>query len=348
MKHFLFHMFVLLPLALLETAGAVFAVLGICSLAGVPVWGETSVGGNELTGQIAMTVIGLLAVLLIGRLDVKIRGFDKDDGAGFWVTYLLSPIRLPLQLIGGVFAFIGIFWDVIEDEPDDDSPFQNITYVLFHFSFVGGGSGSRKERFGEGHIKSRNILIQIFVMLPVAALQLLMCVLIYQGISSSHRTDDWQIFLPILWFVILFVLAIISTKLRGHEAADEYYDKNYVYEKRNNYSGEGDEPTEEKLDARHQLAADRGLRDYQGMDDFEGYRKKRGGWTSYIRLVTVFCLLFSPILVFCQIISIIIAVFTDPYSGRIFSWYGEIDYRRCNSAFLQKILHFFFDFVVLA
>lgn len=131
-----------------------------------------------------------------------------------------------------------------------------------------------------------------------------------------------------------------STKLRGHEATGEYYERYHVYERR---------LTAPEWEPRDRLRErGRGRRGGGRSAASLHAQKTRGGRTEYLRPATVFCFFSSFFLVAFQIVSIFIALFTDPKRGRVFSWYGEPPYELCDYVFPQKIMHFYLGFVVIS
>ena len=79
--------------------------------------------------------------------------------------------------------------------------------------------------------------------------------------------------------------------------------------------------------------------------DQEGSELANDGYNGYFSWWTVFTILLAPILVFTQTIGLIFAFIASP-KNNIYSSYTKLEYIDYRLPFLQKVLHFFFNFVL--
>ncbi len=329
-KNILMQIFVLLPIAAIESAASLTIVFFIVSFF-----------QPDYDMGIVMPIVFLVICLgiLVGMffLEKKIRDFDE---LGFSIFFIVTmPIRIVIQLLSVIFSIISIFWDIIDSDYEycGDTVGETVTYVLLGCTFDV-DRRDKPERFGEKDIRLRNILMQLFVLLPVAAAQFFLSLLAFHFLGNVSSPDADP--LTFLWLFLillgLILLSTISTALRGHEATGEYYDDKYVYSHKDGSPYLSDEEFDEQF--RNGVA--------RGDPEIEGYKRERGGWTMFFRPVTILCFFSSCFLVFTQVLSILIAPFINPYKGRVFAWYGEVDYSRCDHPFLQRLLHFYLGFVI--
>lgn len=355
MKNFLMQLFVLLPLSVLETGAGIACGALIYWLATYA--RDMTPSG---TGTVVMVVIFLVLFLgLLVGLFFLLRWICDLDGIILQIVFaLLMPIRLPLQIISVILAFIGIFAEGLgsEYEYDAEGFWANVFYLLFYCTFSLGYSSfsfggfrrpnrdpaskreNKRKRISRfGITKSKNLLVQILVLLPIAAAQFAFFYFIF---FVAMDLGDSMVPWVIGSVLALFLLSVLSTKLRGHTATGEYFDSEYQFSP----GLYGDTPSQAEVNA----LAQREYSEGRNLSNPGDAKRTSGGWTTYIHPVTIVCLLSSPFLVFCQIVSILIAAFSDPYEGRLLSWYGEPPYRLCDNVFFQKITHFYFGYVLLS
>lgn len=364
MKNLLFQFLVLLPLAIVSsTAGALF-IYGIYFLTQYGITGVTTIslfgieGGVSGQGALILVIGGAILLAALWLIDFKVRGIT---GAG-WIIFdlIIAPLRLFFQWCAIMSAFGAILHrnsKYISTKNFPDTTFgANLSSVLFNYYNANSYAESKekkakkeadvdetpksKKRFGETHIKVRNILMQLFVLLPLTGILLLLWYNIINPIIEVPKGGLWDILVPILWFIALIFISMIVTQLKGHEIAGDYWEKDFRYKRSTEYGTVYD-------NEEHEYDPD--IEDWELRDHStsESWKKTKGGWTTYIRPITILCIIFSPILVFFQVISLLIAIFSNPYKGRLFSWYGDVNWDYCNCKFLQKLLHFFFGFVIL-
>lgn len=383
MKNFVYQTFILLPLTAAATFGLVMFIGPFFYLENAGDWSEE---GLRNTAQIFFMILFFALFVVSSCIYLRVRGF-KAGTRWWWYGLALSPIRQPLQLIACIISVIfAKSTKVISDyefaESEDNR--NNVISLFFNFEVrrpyvpkyktekpekkeekeqkpvpekveksdnkldgrkkvedkVPPKKEKKNSRFGEEKIKSRNIIFQICVLLPITALQCFLTVFFIKSVIYREAEETWQMVCAVLAIIALPILAGIVAQIRGHAASYEYFDKRIVMEEKKSgmrasadYDGDPDEFDNAKLVRKA---------------DEKGYKKVSGGWNSVISLTTVFSLLCSGFMVAFQIISVIIAIFSNPYEGRLFSWYGKVNYDYCNHPFAQKILHFFFGCVVLA
>ena len=341
------------------------------------------VGDANGLGIVILLIGSTILMAVMWLIDFKIRAIDDWGWRVF--DFILLPIRAYLQFISIIMSVVAVFSSGIESgrEFSDDSFGASLCSILFNFvpdgsfsfrmprrsrrnkySYVHSNSyqtiderkkeikQKRKEerkkerekvkkRFGEEGIKSRNILMQVFALLPATAVLCFLSVYIITQIMGTPiipipKDSIWEVLAPILCGIGILFFAMLVAQLKGHEPAGDYWDKYFRFKKDGAYRDE-EQDYDPEVD------------DLELTDKSTGkkWKKVRGGWTTYIRPITLFCILFSPVLVGFQFVSLLIAIFTNPYKGRLFSWYGEIDWDYCSLKVLQKIMHFFFGFVIL-
>ncbi len=331
-KNILMQLFVLLPLSAVDTAAGAGVILFI-----VAIFQPDHMGMDGMILPLILAVV--CAGILVGLffLERKIRDIDELGISLFFLATM--PIRLVIQLLSIIFAIISIFWDAIDSDYEyyGETVGETVTYVLLGCTFDV-DTRDKPERFGEKDIRLRNTLMQVFVLLPVAMGQFALSCLSFSILGRMGTSDEDP--LTFLWLVLILIglllLSMLSTALRGHEATGEYYDEHYVYRHKDGADYLSDDEFNERFT--------NGVA--YGDPEIEGYKRERGGWTTFIRPITILCFLSSSFLVFTQVVSIFISLFINPYKGRVFGWYGEVDYSRCNHPFLQKILHFYLGFVI--
>lgn len=218
------------------------------------------------------------------------------------------------------------------------------------------GEKEERSRFGKDAIKSKNIAVQALVLLPLTGAQLWLWT--YIVLLSESDNSDKSILIELLCVVGIFILSIINAKIRGHSASYEYYNTHRQYSKGLTNTVDVDMPyTKEEVErmendqysddfTRYDMEANE--RDVDERMRKAGYKKLSGGWSVGISFATICCFLLSPVMVFFQAISLLIAIVTNPYRGIIYSWFGFDDaFKYCHAKVLQVILHFFFGFIIL-
>ncbi len=356
-KNILMQIFVLLPLAAIESGASAMVIIALVSLF------DRSAMDLPTFGAIIMILVGFVVLSGMFYLERKIRDFDEFGVSALFAISM--PARVVFQLFSIIFAFISLFADSVFSDYEClcVSVGEYITYVFLGCTFEidkapsktapsktpakektassnATSSAKDKERASRRDFRARNVCMQLFALLPIAAGQFVMsyfALRIIKDLDSTYMNAVWMI----LIFVGLIVFSMISTRLRGHDPYGEYFDEHFVYEKKGS-GGEyhSDDELEEIIDAAYSNDP------HAAAPSVSGYKHKSGGWTAYVRPMTVLCFFSSIFLMFTQVISIIIALFISPYKGRAFAWYGAVDYSHCNHPFLQKIMHFYLGFVI--
>lgn len=171
-------------------------------------------------------------------------------------------------------------------------------------------------------MKIKNLLMQFVIFTPLTLLSTVMSLgVILSFMDPQSDMGEMMggigfIVVPLMAFGICFFIAKLMLRIKGKTVEYQYYDNNFEYEVRHEYG------------------------------DTYSLNKTKGGLTTGTTFIVWFYLLLSPVLFFLQLISnlfAIVALFTD----RVASWYGGIDYDELDFPFVQKILHFLFNFVIL-
>lgn len=340
---------------LIEFAKLLFSLLPTtASLFCIVLW----VGDVDLVLEIIFTIVYVVLMIIFLKIDCFIRDID-----GMWPA--LELITLPLRFILQLVTFIAAIVCAITQNKRvyfffDESFFS----LLFGFCIDGKKYSERparepKERFGEDHIKIRNILGHLFIMLPLTGLQAFMSYLFFKHIAEFDGNNTfWEIIRPFLWIIISFVAAMIITKIKGHAVSDEFWNDEFKYKNNNLKHGSTVTDTIKGDDGYSKDYNEHGENVYThikhkydpNINDYTpptGYTKESGGWTPYIRLITIVCFLLSPIMVFFQAIAFIISLFVNPYEGGVISWYGDCWWANAHMTTFEKILHFLLGIVVV-
>ncbi|MBR7182299.1 MAG: hypothetical protein IKD28_05930 [Clostridia bacterium] len=168
-------------------------------------------------------------------------------------------------------------------------------------------------------MKIKNFLVQLFIFTP---LSLVMSFASIGLIVTWTGGQLWEMDLFVALFMIVlcvgacFICSKIILRFKGKEVEETYWDSNFEYEFRHDYG------------------------------NTYSWHQTRGGWTTHTLLIVWVYMLFSPILFLTQFISLIFAIVSF-FTPRIASWYGAINYQTLAMPFLQSILHFLFNFVIM-
>lgn len=334
-KNILMQIFVFLPLSVIESGAGTLLIVSIYYFSN-----QFKISEDYLF--IILFIISLSILIGLFFLERFLRGFD---GLGFSLFFFITmPARFVFQIFTIFFTILSCFCEKIwaDYEFDCFTVPECFSYVVFGCMFDLGFSDSSQS--GERGIRMRNFCMQLFVLFPVAAAQFVLSKIAFNLMSTAGGPNENQLW--VLWLILIFfgllILSIISTKLRGHIPTDEYFDNKFVYTKKDDGEYLTDAELTEKIENSYRYNP------RTTAPEISGYKNESGGWTTFLRPVTILCFLSSSFLVFTQIISILLALIINPCKGRVFSWYGQIDYSQCNCVFLQKLLHFYFGFVIFA
>lgn len=177
---------------------------------------------------------------------------------------------------------------------------------------------------GSKFMKIKNLLMQWFILTPLAfvnticgSMILYTIIMIFTGSEGPSSFVTNMIVFSIIGFGAGCLVSKLILKIKGKEVEYTYWDSEFEYEIKHEY---GDK-----------------------------YRidKTKGGWTQGNKAIVWLYMLISPINILLQLIADIFAVVAF-FNKRIASWYGAINYDTFDHPWLQKIVHFLFNFVILS
>lgn len=287
--------------------------------------------------QLAIGVIG------IGLLNIAVSKLrDYSDSNWALLLFICSPIRLPLIIISWPIKLIlkltvdELDLDLSGESDTDEEVLGNFTNILFGFIIEMDNDGKKK-----------NLLTLLFYQVPMTAFQLLSLVWIY-NIFNDEVLMESNIIIYILKFTFAIFCLFIATYFivlgRCEEVNFQYFDQNLLIKDKETKvvtKDYLDDDTVEKYTRNYDnnIPLDRTL-------DNQGFKRVRGGWTYVFSFPFVCRLILAPINAVLLLITLIIAIISSN-EKKILCWYGEVDYSRCKSIFINKILHFLFGFIVV-
>ena len=270
-----------------------------------------------------VVIFSLIVLLGLAMLSCWIRGISD---MGLWLglpELLLSPISLFRFFIGTIAAFASISRDNIQFDYDEDCfdpPYvlQKISKFVFYFYYD-----------GYCYItKFRNIVTQILVCIPVSALLSFCAIKAFDAFFNQAN-----IFTAFLYGTCVTLLSGLLCSIRGQESSVVYYHGDYKF--KNRY-------TDETV-SRYQSDSNVRLNLSQEAKD-AGWETTCDGYGSYFTGWMIATIIFAPVLAFTQTIGLIFAFLASPNTC-FCSSYTKLDYEEFRLPFLQRILHFFFNFV---
>ncbi len=176
--------------------------------------------------------------------------------------------------------------------------------------------------------KWKNIIMQVFVCIPISFL------LSYCWIRVVYEILKKDMVLIILFAIPIIILSFFLCIIRGQgvmvgQRRNDYKYRN-IYSVKNNWIYDHEKFVKLQID---------------DQTDQEGSEFANDGYNGYISWWTVFTILFAPILFVTQTIGLIFAFIASP-KNNIYSSYTKLEYIDYKLSFLQKVLHFFFNFVL--
>ena len=257
----------------------------------------------------------LLAVLALamGRLRECVQFFP------YLMEFLLAPIAFVRILLGTIVStrFQG---NSLELTFDDDSVIAAIFGYLFYIEL---GSEFRMGRVA-------NLILMVFFVLPLSFLMVYGLFGMMGSVPSFLVGLNIPLLNPFLSFLIFFLSAAFLVSIRGCAVTVETYNANYKFEHRSGakfkkYSTAPLSLTNDAIEA--------------------GWGKVSGGFETHMSIYLILTLLLSPILCITLTIGTIVAILSL-FIRPIYSNVGQLDFYEVPLGFLQKILHFFFAFVI--
>ncbi len=319
-KKFLLMLFVLTPLAAVQTVAAGMALIAFF------------ISPNILIG-----VIGLAVTFFVNTMTYYAR-YGGFDNILFWILDLpLAVLRLPLTIIADILAIFSLFTDLRVDP--NNLPDLQIDgfkgYLFLHYLMLSVDTSAhdrrvrRREQRAEAsddprRYKLQNIWWQIKILFltllhSVGAVAAFLFALenAGSGISDAHLIGG---FIGMVATVIVYlVLAFISGSLKGLRGTDEWYDNETVVKVSAEYSWWRDEyVAKEKV-------------------------VKEAGWRHSLTPGMIVYMLLGWLWVIPQAITVVIAILTPPYS-RILPCRG-CDINFDSLSFTDRVLHFLFGFI---
>lgn len=237
---------------------------------------------------------------------------------------MLSPSALVRYIVGTI-AYIAsrsaynITFDYDENWMDLSKPLDKITHFLFGFYF----SGSCEIN------KTRNILTQLFILLPVTAPQF---AAVWYAITSFLSGE--AILIPFFLLMANTIITYLICEIRGQESSVSYYSGDYTF--RNRHTGK--KRTFHTDDRNKYYSLTDSARD-------AGWEVEASGYGSYFTSWYLFTWFLAPVLLITQFIGLVFALISGPRT-HILSSYAKLDYEDFRAPFFQRILHFFFNFVI--
>lgn len=177
--------------------------------------------------------------------------------------------------------------------------------------------------------KTKNIIIQAFVCIPLSGL-LAFCWI--KGVFELIKFKNLALIFLLICGVV--ILSLIHCIIKDQKSVVVFRRGDYKH--RNKYSVKNTSSYDNDKFVKLQLAE---------QSEQEGYELTSDGYAMYFTGWTIFTILFAPILVVTQLIGIIFA-FISSEKNCIYSSYKKLEYKDYKYPFLQRILHFFFNFVI--
>ena len=273
----------------------------------------TSSMEGKMVPIIFLAVLLAALALAMGRLRECVQFFP------YLMEFLLAPIAFVRILLGTIVStrFQG---DSLELTFDDDSVIAAIFGYLFYIDL---GSEFRMGRVA-------NLILMVFFVLPLSFLMAFGLFGMMGSVPSFLVGLNIPLLNPFLSFLIFFLSAAFLVSIRGCAVTVETYNANYKFEHRSGakfkkYSTNPLSLTNDAIEA--------------------GWGKVSGGFETHMSIYLILTLLLSPILCITLTIGTIFAILSL-FIRPIYSNVGQLDFYEVPLGFLQKILHFFFAFVI--
>ena len=273
----------------------------------------TSSMESKAAPVIFLAVLLAALALAMGRLRECVQFFP------YLMEFLLAPIAFVRILLGTIVStrFQG---NSLELTFDDDSVIAAIFGYLFYIEL---GSEFRMGRVA-------NLILMVFCVLPLSFLMAYGLFGMTGSVPSFLVSLNIPLLNPFLSFFIFFLSAAFLVSVRGCAVTVETYNANYKFEHRSGakfkkYSTDPLSLTNDAIEA--------------------GWGKVSGGFETHMSIYLILTLLLSPILCITLTIGTIVAILSL-FIRPIYSNVGQLDFYEVPLGFLQKILHFFFAFVI--
>lgn len=270
-------------------------------------------------------IIIFCIVLLIGLafLAAKLRGFDAFLGVGIFLETVLAPIAIVRPIVGFILCLVFKATITTNMYEFNNEALDIVIGYLFYANLDTDGEVSRVTNF----------FTQLLICLPVIAAAAYCAYRLIHGAANSCADDNpltiyfWMMGSTFMPFLYCSIRKQPTEVITG-------FDRNFKFK----HSGTGLEYSA-KADGNYYLEPTDEARE-------AGWERVSGGYTSAYTPRFIFTILLSPIIALTQVIGIIFA-FIGIFCPHIYSCYGMVDFDDVRLPFLQRILHFFFSFVIV-
>lgn len=283
-------------------------------------WG----GGYPLAPpDISLIIFTIVLLIGLGFLVAKLRNFEVYLWLGIVLEVLLSPIATARILVT-LICKIAFHASVDHDVYSYDEALDIVIGYLFYIDLDSDGEISAVVNF----------FTQLLICLPViAAAAACDYIVVVLGIAQSCNSVS-----PIaVYFCMLgctfFPFFYCCVRKQPTEVITGF-DRDFVF--KNRYTGD-------KVKTR---ASGNYYIDATDTAQELGWERVSGGYTSAYTPRYIFTILLSPVLLLTQAVGVIFALI-GIFCPHIYSCYGMIDFDSLRCSFLQKVLHFFFSFVII-
>lgn len=315
--------FLLAFISLFQTVIGSWTVYAIYQRATYKTPSPWSDGYQQAPPEIGLIIFTIVLLIGLGFLVAKLRNFEVFLGLGVVLEVLLSPIatvRLLVMLICRIVFHASIDHDIYSY----DEALDIVIGYLFYIDLD-----------SDGEISSVvNFFTQLLICLPViAAAAFCVYVVAVLGMAQSCNSVSPIVVYFCMMGSTLFPFIYCCIRKQPTEVVTGF-DRDFVF--RNRYTGD---KVTKRASGNYYIDATDTAQEL-------GWERVGGGYTSAYTPRFIFTILLSPVLVLTQAVGVIFALI-GIFCPHIYSCYGMIDFDSLRCSFLQKILHFFFSFVIV-
>lgn len=273
-------------------------------------------------GQLQLGLIIFLSIVSFAFAAVVTFGIRKYEVLlPLIMEVILTPLALFRFIIGVVLSFA--FGNEFMVQPYSEELLGSVSEYMIYFEVSDENSLS----------KTGNLLSMVLFALPVTLIM-----------SYSFWNDiflcDWasanlNISLPryniIIGILLIMFLAGALCVIRSQPTEIETYNAHYKF--KNEYTNK----KEKRYSEDYLVLTDKSRE--------QGWKKVSGGYESHFTVEMIATVVFSPILFFTYLIGVFAAILSC-YISKIHSCIGAVDYDDLPMPTLQRVIHFFFGFVI--
>lgn len=274
------------------------------------------------TGEISFSILivcFIIAFIIAIIIVFKIREYSNFFALG--VEILLSPFALFRILFGLILGyFAGMDFNL---KSFNEEPLGAILGFTLYIDISDEASLSRKGNFF-------TMLLFAFPVAFIMTYSFWIELGLYDWVLNDFGVQLVRYNLFFCIVIILFFSGALCV-LRSQPYEYESYNANYKFE--NRYTGKV-----EKRYSEEQLELTERSKEV-------GWRQIGGGFESHLTIQAILTIVFSPILGFTYFIGLIFS-FLGIFITPIYSCAGQLDFSDVPLAGLQKVIHFFFGFVI--